>query len=168
MEAAVSSRARPHEPTIFSEPSDEESQITRLFHAPRERVFRFFTDRETAPHVWSPNPSLVTIEKLDFFTGGQFSILIGNPDGSSVRIHGTFREVDPPRRVVNTFEASAAPGIVAVETDTFEAVGDSTRVTVRWKYASREVRDKMGMAGAGMEEMVTKMWDQVDDLLAAE
>jgi uncharacterized protein YndB with AHSA1/START domain len=84
-------------------------------------------------------------------------------DGSSMRFHGEYREIDPPRRVVNSFEVDAMPGAVAIETDEFEPVGDFTRVTVHWVYHRPEDRDKMW--GPEVERAITTMWENVDALL---
>ena len=73
---------------------------------------------------------------------------------------------DPPRRVINTFEVDVFPGALAVETDEFEPVGQSTRVTVRWKYLRQADRDQMW--GPAVEEAVTKMWDNATELLEKE
>jgi uncharacterized protein YndB with AHSA1/START domain len=163
MSAASSSRKRTHEPIVFSLPSAVENQVSRMFRAPLERVFHLFTDPATLPYVFSPDPGSVTIEKLEFRKGGKYSIRVKMDDGSSARFHGEYREVDPPRRVVNTFEVDLFPGASAVETDIFEAVGDFTRVTIRWTYQRQEDRDKM--AGPAMEQAVTTMWENVDALL---
>jgi uncharacterized protein YndB with AHSA1/START domain len=163
MSAASSSRRRPHEPIAFSQPSGVETQVSRIFRAPPERVFHLFTDAATLPYVFAPDPRSVTIEKLDFRKGGKYSIRVKLDDGSSVRFQGEYREIDPPRRVVNTFEVDTFPGASAVETDEFEPEGDFTRVTVRWKYLRQEDRDKM--SGPDMERAVTAMWENVDALL---
>lgn len=151
---------------MFSQPSSVENRVTRLFRAPPERVFHLFTDPATLPYVFAPDPSAVTIEKLDFRAGGKYSIRVRNDDGSFVRFHGEYREVTPPRRVVNTFEVDMFPGASAVETDDFEAEGDFTRVTVRWTYQRQEDRDKM--SGPEMERAVTAMWENVDRLIEEE
>ena len=166
MSAASSSRRRPHEPIAFSQPSVLESQVTRIFRAPPERVFHLFTDPATLPYVFAPDPHSVTIERLDFRKGGKYSIRVRMDDGALVRFQGEYLEVDPPRRVVNTFEVDMFPGASAVETDEFEPVGDFTRVTVRWKYTRQTDRDKM--AGPEMERAVTVMWENVDALLEKE
>jgi len=163
MSAASNSRGRTHEPIVFSQPSGAETQVSRIFRAPPERVFHLFTDPATLPYVFSPDPRSVTIEKLDFRKGGKYSIRVKLDDGSLVRFQGEYREVDPPRRIVNTFEVDMFPGAFAVETDEFEPVGDFTRVTVRWTYQRQEDRDKM--SGPEMEKAVTAMWENVDDLL---
>ena len=157
MEAATSDRTSAQPVTVVSQPSEFENMATRLFRAPPERVFRLFTDPATAAVVFSPNPNDVTIEKMDFRKGGRYSIRVKLPDGSTVRFFGEYLEVNPPRRVVNTFEVSTQPGVVATETDEFEEVGAFTRVTVRWKYPTRRDRDQM--SGPEMEAAVAAMWE---------
>jgi uncharacterized protein YndB with AHSA1/START domain len=163
MSAASSSRRRPHEPIEFSQPTAVENRAIRVFRASPERVFHLFTDPATIPYVFAPDPSAVTIEKLEFRKGGKYSIRVKQDDGSSVRFHGEYREIDPPRRVVNTFEVDMFPGASAVETDLFEPVGEFTRVTIRWTYQRQEDRDKM--SGPEMERAVTAMWENVDALI---
>jgi|SRR5208282_2252450 len=163
MSAASSNRKGPHETIEFSQPSAVENRVTRIFRAPRARVFHLFTDPATLPYVFAPDPRSVTIEKMDFRRGGKYSIRVKQEDGSLVRFHGEYREIDPPRRVVNTFEVDMFPGASAVETDEFESVGDFTRVTVRWTYQRQEDRNKM--SGPEMERAVTAMWENVDALL---
>jgi uncharacterized protein YndB with AHSA1/START domain len=163
MSAASSDRRRPHEPITFSRPSPVDREVTRVFRAPVDRVFHLFTDPATLPYVMAPDPSAVTIEQLEFRKGGKYSIRIKQNDGSSIRVHGEYREVVPPRRVVNTFEVDVLPGFSALETDQFEPEGDFTRLTVRWKYQRPEDMEKM--AGPALERAVTAMWETVDDLL---
>ncbi len=163
MTEANGPRKRVPETIAFSQPSPVESQVTRIFRAPPARVFHLFTDPATLPYVFAPDPRSVTIEKLDFRKGGKYSIRVRLDDGSSVRFQGEYLEVDPPHRVVNTFEVDTFPGASAVETDEFEPVGDFTRVTIRWKYQRQEDRDKM--AGPDMERAVTAMWEHVEALL---
>jgi uncharacterized protein YndB with AHSA1/START domain len=163
MSAATSNRKGPQEPIAFSQPSPVENRVSRIFRAPPERVFRLFTDPATLPYVYAPDPKSVTIEKLEFRKGGKYSFRVRMDDGSSVRFQGEFREIDPPRRIVNTFEVDAFPGAHAVETDEFEPVGDFTRVTVHWVYHRPEDRDKMW--GPEVEQAITAMWENIDGLL---
>jgi hypothetical protein len=72
-------------------------------------------------------------------------------------------EVNPPPRVVNTFDVGSFPGAIALEKDESEPVGEFTRVTIRWKYQRREPRDKM--ARPAMEGAVSAMWENVYSLL---
>lgn len=163
MTETASRSGRPQEPTKFSQPSDVENEVSRLFRAPREKVFRVFTDPQTVAYVWSPDPGLVTVETLEFRPGGRYVITVRGKDGGLTRFHGEFLEIDPPHRVVNTWHVSTLPGVEAIETDRFESEGDRTRVTIRWKFASREARDKMG--GAEAEAAAVALWNNVDKLL---
>jgi uncharacterized protein YndB with AHSA1/START domain len=163
MPVGTSSRRRSQEPMVFSQPSALENQVSRLFHAPLEKVFSVFTDPATIPYVFSPDPGSVTVERYEFRKGGHYSIAVKQEDGSSIRYQGEYREIDPPRRVVNSFEVEGLPARLAVETDEFEPVGQSTRVTVRWKFLRPEERAKMG--GPAGELAITKMWDTVAELL---
>ncbi len=163
MDADAAGGARERTKTEFSRVSELENEVTRLFHASPERVFRFFTDPATFPYVFSPDLSRVTMEKMDLRPGGSYSAVVRFPNGVTMRFSGEFREIDPPRRIVNTFSASSWPGVVALETDTFEPVGPFTRVRVRYRFASREDRDRMG--GSGGEGGTADVWDHIDRLL---
>jgi len=137
--------------------------VSRIFRAPPERVFRLFTDAATLPYVYAADPRTVSIEELDFRPGGKYSFRVKQDDGSSLHFHGEYRVIEPPRRVINTFEVDAFPGATALETDEFEPIGDFTRVTVRWVYHRPEDRDKMW--GPDVERAITSMWENVDKLL---
>jgi uncharacterized protein YndB with AHSA1/START domain len=163
MAASSSSRKRSPESIVFSQPSPLDSEVSRIFRAPPERVFRLFTDPATIPYLFAPDPESVTIERLDFRVGGRYSIAARMDDGTIVRFKGEYREIEPPRRVVNTFEVDMFPGASAIETDEFEPIGEFTRLTVRWKYTRQEDRDKM--VGPQMEAAVTQMWNNVAKLL---
>lgn len=163
MSASGNVRKRPHETMSFSQPSAVENQVSRVFRASPERVFHLFTDVATIPYVFARDPRTVTVEKLEFRTGGKYSIQVMQEGGKSVRIFGEFLEVVPPRRVVNTFAVDTAPESSAVETDIFEPEGDFTRVTIRWKFQRPEDRAKMG--GPEQERVLTAMWDNVEVLL---
>ncbi|HTT16779.1 MAG TPA: SRPBCC domain-containing protein [Thermoplasmata archaeon] len=159
----MSERTTPREPTVFSRPSDLENQVVRLFRAPPERLFQLFTDPSTVALVFTTDPSRATVERYDFRPGGGYSIVVRGQDGGECRFRGEYLEIVPPRRVVNTFEVSVWPGVRAVETDEFERVGESTRLTIRWKFSSRADRDRMkGVGGAGG---IAEQFEHLDDVL---
>lgn len=162
METEVADRASISPETKFSRVSELENEITRVFHASPERVFRFFTDRATLPYAFARDLSKVTVEEMDIRPGGRYSVVVRFASGS-MRFSGDYREIEPPRRIVNTFEVSAWPGVVAIETDTFEPVGEFTRVVVRYRFASREDRDRM--RGSGGEGSTEEVWDNIDRML---
>lgn len=159
----MSDRASLRDPTVFSRPSELENQATRIFRAPPERVFQLFTDPSTVAMAFTTDPSRAMIERYEFRPGGRYSIVVRGKDGSECRFQGEFLEIVPPERVVNSFEVSVWPGVRAVETDEFERVGETTRLTVRWRFSTRAERDRM--AGVGGEGGISEQWDHLADLL---
>jgi uncharacterized protein YndB with AHSA1/START domain len=166
MSGAARSHERHHEPTVVSQPTELENRVTRLFRAPVQRVFHLFTDRSTAPLIFSSHPERVDIEEMDFRPGGRYRIRVRQENGSTVAFSGEYREIVPPRRIVNTFEVDVQPGVVAEETDEFEPVGEFTRITITWKYARRADRD--AMYGPEMQAELTSMFENVDEALLGE
>ena len=78
---------------------------------------------------------------------------------------GRFREVTPPERIVQTFEWDGMPGYVAVDTATFEDLGDGrTKVVTTSLFHTTEERD--GMLGSGMEQGLNQSYAALDRLLA--
>jgi uncharacterized protein YndB with AHSA1/START domain len=87
-----------------------------------------------------------------------------NSDGSETAFQGTYREVDAPERIVQTFEWEGMPGYVSVETASFEEFGDRTKVTTTSLFHTTEERD--GMLASGMERGLNDTYARLDALLA--
>ena len=101
---------------------------------------------------------------MDARTGGTWRFVVGNPDGSETGFRGSYREVTPHERIVQTFEWEGMPGHVSVETAVFEDLGDRTRVTTTSIFHTPEERD--GMLGSGMEGGMNETYQRLDELLA--
>jgi uncharacterized protein YndB with AHSA1/START domain len=84
-------------------------------------------------------------------------------DGETA-FRGTYREVTPPERVVQTFEWEGMPGHVCVETATFEDLGDRTKITTVSLFHTTEERD--GMMASGMERGLNETYSRLDEVLA--
>ena len=138
----------------------------RVFNAPRERVFRAFTDPELIPQWWGRREDTVTVEKMDVREGGDYRFLTEGQDGAHA-FRGTFRVIDPPEKVEQTFEWEGMPGYVAVDSATFEDLGDGrTKVRVRTLFHTTEERD--GMLASGMEVGMGESYERLDELLAGD
>jgi uncharacterized protein YndB with AHSA1/START domain len=78
--------------------------LEKVLQARTERVFAACTEREKLAEWWGPagftSPSL----GLEVRKGGRYRITMQPPDGEAFHLRGEFREVDPPRRLVYTFE----------------------------------------------------------------
>lgn len=147
----------------ISTPGDREIRIERIFDAPRDRVWRAFTDPTLVAQWWGRGNKLV-IERMEVERGGHWRYVEHSADGVH-GFEGRYREVTPPERLVMTFEWDGMPGHVVVETATFEDLGDGrTRVVNMSLFHTTEERD--GMLQSGMEQGLNQSYAALDRLLA--
>jgi uncharacterized protein YndB with AHSA1/START domain len=143
---------------------DREIVTERVFHAPRERVFQAFVDPELIPQWWGRRQDTTTIDKLDVREGGEWRFVTDGPDGSTA-FRGTYRAIDRPARLEQTFEWEGMPGHIVVETATFEDLGGGrTKISTRSVFDTTEERD--GMLSSGMEIGMGESYEKLDELLA--
>ena len=155
--------AEPMGLAAVSTPADREIRIERIFNAPRERVWRAFTDPELLAQWWGRGNKL-DIERDEVERGGHWRFVEHGPEGVS-GFEGRYREVTPPERIVQTFEWDGMPGYVAINTATFEDLGDGrTRVVTTSLFHTTEERD--GMLSSGMERGLNESYAALDRLLA--
>ncbi len=147
-----------------TKPTDRTIRIEREFDAPRDLVFATFTDPDLVPEWWGPRGTTAEVVEMDVRTGGDYRIISHNSDGSQTAFRGTYREVTPPERVVQTFEWEGMPGYVSLETAEFEDLGDRTKVTTVTVFWTPEERD--GMLGSGMEGGMNETFQRLDEVLA--
>jgi uncharacterized protein YndB with AHSA1/START domain len=145
-------------------PTDREIHIERIFEAPRDQVFAAYTDPKLIPEWWGPHDTTTVVERMDVAPGGSWRFLIRNSDGSETAFRGTYREVVPPERIVQTFEWEGMPGHVSVETASFEDLGERTKVTTTSLFHTAEERD--GMLASDMERGMNETYARLDMVLA--
>ena len=144
-------------------PTDREIHIERVFNAPRERVWRAFTNPKLIAQWWGRGNKLV-IERMEVERGGHGRFIEHSPNGVH-GFEGRYREVTPPERLALTFEWDGMPGHVAVNTMTLEDLGDGrTKVVTTSLFHTTEERD--GMPRSGMENGVNQSYAALDALLA--
>jgi uncharacterized protein YndB with AHSA1/START domain len=148
----------------LSVPTDTQIVMERVFDAPRELVYRAYTDPELIPQWWGLRAATTRIDTLDLRPGGAWRWVQTMPDGTEFGFRGEYREVVPPEKVVSTFEFEGMPGHIAEDAAVFTDVGGKTRVTVTSTFASKEDRD--GMIASGMEDGAVETWDRLAELLA--
>jgi uncharacterized protein YndB with AHSA1/START domain len=148
---------------VISTPSEREIRIEREFDAPREIVWSVWTNPKLIPEWWGPRGSQARVDKMDVRTGGSWRFIVGDCEDNETAFRGTYREVTPPERIVQTFEWEGMPGHVAVETAVFEDLGQRTRVTTTSLFHTTEERD--GMLASGMEIGVHDTYARMDELL---
>lgn len=153
------------EPTrkaTITKPSDREVRIERIFNAPRERVWRAYTDPEQLAQWWGRGNKL-DVERFELERGGHWRF-VEHSDHGDHGFEGRFREVTPPERLVQTFEWDGMPGYPAVNTATFEDLGDGrTKVVSTSLFYTTDERD--GMLNSGMEGGLNESCAALDRLL---
>lgn len=151
---------------VTAEPGKQEMTITREFDAPRELVFKAFTDPGLVPQWWGPRRLSTLVDKLDARSGGQWRFINQDPDGNEYGFHGVYHEILAPERIIDTFEFEGLPeaGHVALETLTLEALpGGRTRLTAQSVFQS--VADRDGALQSGMEEGLNDSYERLTALL---
>ena len=145
-------------------PTDRTIRVEREFDAPRDRVWRAFTDPALLAQWWGRGNKLV-IERMEVERGGHWRYVEHTPDGESHGFEGRYREVTPQERIARTFEWDGMPGYTILETAEFQDLGDGrTRVVSTSLFFATEERD--GMLHSGMEGGMAESFAALDRLLA--
>lgn len=150
--------------TTVTTPTDRTIRTERIVDAPRNLVWRAYTESELLSQWWGRgNP--VDVERWELEKGGHWRLVEHAPEGTG-GFEGRFREVTPPERIVWTFEWDGMPGHVAVETVNFEDLGDGrTKIVTDSQFMTTEDRD--GMLSSGMEQGTNESYAALDRLLAS-
>ena len=93
-------------------PADRELVITRVFDAPRELVWRAFTESDRLAQWWGPADFTMLTRTLDFRPGGVFHYAMRAPDGQVMWGKFVYRDIQPPERMVFISAFSDADGNV--------------------------------------------------------
>jgi uncharacterized protein YndB with AHSA1/START domain len=139
--------------------------IVREYDAPRELVYRAYSDPELVVKWLGPDRLTMELGEYDVRDGGSWSFVHRDTDGSEYGFRGVFHSATPPERIIQTFEFLGAPGWVSIESVTFEQLeGGRTRSTVHAVYPTLEARD--AMIENGMETGVVEGNNRLDRILA--
>jgi uncharacterized protein YndB with AHSA1/START domain len=136
--------------------------ITRVLDAPRDLVWRTWTDPDEAPYWLHPRDVRTPRELVDFDVrpGGRYRYTMITADGTEYLTVGTFREVAQHERLVFTWgspgDADESMPVVTVELADHGAAANQTRLTFRLE----------GIAGAPGDQNVYDGWSEAIDLLA--
>ncbi len=151
--------------TITAEPGKQELFIIREFNAPRELVFKAFTDPELYVQWLGPRGYTMKLETFEPVSGGKWRYT-HEDNGVEYGFHGVFHEVTAPERIIQTFEFEGLPeaGHATLETALFEELpGGRTKITSQSVFKSVEDRD--GMIQSGMEKGVVDGYERLDETL---
>ena len=146
-------------------PSDLELQFSRFFAAPVDLVWDVHTKGEHLARWQGPHSIKYTKYEMDCRPGGIWDSVCADSNGAEQRFYGEVREVVVQSRLVTTFLWDGAPGHTLVNTVTFAAEGDGTRVTYHSLFPDKASRD--GMVAFGMERGVREGFEKLDTLLGS-
>ncbi|MFG1370818.1 SRPBCC family protein [Xanthobacter oligotrophicus] len=140
--------------------------LTRLIDAPREALFRAWTEVGLLKQWFTPRPWTVPFAELDLKPGGLFHTQMRGPEGEKFDNRGVFLEIVPGEKVVFTdayvpgWEPAEKPFITAIIT--FEEEGGKTRYTARvWHFT---VEDRVRHEAMGFHDGWGKATDQLEAL----
>ena len=119
--------------SIGTRPADREIVSTRVLDAPRERVFRAFSDPRVLARWWGPDGFTSTFQEFDFRPGGAWRFVMHGPDGTDYRNESGFIEVVSPERIVLEH---LRPMHRFLMTMTFAEEAGKTRLTWRMEFES--------------------------------
>src|ERR1700733_4011477 len=160
--------------------ADKELVLTRIFNAPRERVFKAFTDPKQLAKWWGPRGFTTPICEMDLRPDGFRRIVMRSPDGVDYPLTGTFREIVENERIVLTDSVAehnpewhatvnknrpndkgGLPDLLW--TLTFEDLNGQTKITILYHFETAEDRD--ALVKCGMIEGWTQSLEKLEELL---
>jgi uncharacterized protein YndB with AHSA1/START domain len=90
--------------TLTAEPGQHELVMTRVFDAPRDRVFKTYTDPVLVPRWWGPEGMTTIVDTMDVRKGGIWRYIQCDADGNEYAFNGVYHEVKSPERLIYTLE----------------------------------------------------------------
>jgi len=134
--------------TTVTTPNELEIRVERVFDAPRAHVFSIWTDPTLIPEWWGDG---TVVEEMDVRAGGRWRFRTAYGV-----VEGEFREVDPPARLVQTFQNH-------LQTLEFEELGEQTKLTQTMRFATAEERDTSMQYG--VESGAKSGFARIDEVL---
>jgi uncharacterized protein YndB with AHSA1/START domain len=159
--------------------SHNELVITRIFYAPREIVWKYWTDPEYFKKWWGPKHYTCPVSKIDFRLGGKYLHAMRSTGGQEFWSTGTYKEIIPMEKIVATDSFADENGNVVPSTHygmegfplelevtfTFEDLGGKTKMTLRHvgiENLDGEIREAMEQ---GWQESFDKITPNLSALL---
>jgi uncharacterized protein YndB with AHSA1/START domain len=152
--------ANRHGSAVVEFPNDLEIRVTRDFDAPIQLVFDVFTKEEHVRRTFAPFGEEVTVCDIDLRAGGNYRYVMVTDDGVECAFRGTYLEIDPPNRSVQTWLFEGWPEAHAVETMELAEAGGVTTLT--WSLA---FRDQAGRDHMTRFDGIEANFDNVEDYL---
>jgi uncharacterized protein YndB with AHSA1/START domain len=150
-----------------TKPMERALVLTRIFDAPRELVWRAWTDPKHLAQWWGPQGFTNPVCEIDLRPGGRLRIVMRAPDGVEYPMIGVFREISPPARLVFTniaVDQVGKPILDGLTTVLFVEQDGKTKLTLQTRAAV--LVDYAAAYLAGMEAGWTQSLERLADRLA--
>lgn len=140
--------------------------VTRLYRAPRELVFKAWTDPNHLPHWWGPLGFTTTTEEIEVKPGGVWRYIMHGPDGVDYINKITYHEVQQGEKLEYSHGDGEDDEIFRVIV-TFEQQGDNTKLTMRSQFHSEDyLKQAVENYGAvqGAEQTLGRLEDRLSTI----
>jgi uncharacterized protein YndB with AHSA1/START domain len=157
-------RAEMDKNNLLVDRKDRIITMSRVFDAPRDLVWKVCTDPDLVPRWWGPRYLTTVVDKMEMRVGGVWRYIQRDAEGNEYAFNGVYQEVNPPARLVYTFEFEPMAGHITTDTLIFEELpGGKTKIIAATTFATLE--DLEGMLQSGMEGGAVESWDRLEELL---
>ena len=152
----------------------EQVLITRVFDAPRDLVFKAWTDCERLMSWWGPKGFTTPLCKIDLRPGGVFHYCMRSPEGRDYCSKGVYREIVPLERIVCTDSFADAEGNVVPATYYGMSAGYPLEMLVTVTLEETEGKTKLtlqhnlGSVPASERDLCQQGWSESLDKLAGD
>jgi len=153
-----------HGSAVIELPNDLDVVVTREFDAPIELVFDVLTKPEHVSKWFAPRGCEMKECSIDLRVGGNYHQVFVTDGGTECSFRGTYLEVEPPTRTVETWVFGGRPHLDAVETVELHEAHGVTTMTTTLTFRDKASRDEDIQAGF---DGVQTSFDQVEDLLSS-
>lgn len=154
-------------------PDKKELTITRIFDAPREVVWKAWTDPERLKRWWGPKGWTSPVCKIDLRVGGEWLSLMRSPEGQEIWAKGIFREIVALERLVMTDSFADEQGNVVPATHYGMSPEFPLEMVITVKFEDQKGRTKLTLKHSGIEGIsdtdrgdMQQGWSQSLDKLA--
>ena len=145
---------------VVTLPSDKQILITREFDAPKELVFRAYTEPELVRRWWHANRGEMNVCDIDLRVGGSWRYSMEAPGFGEVAFHGEYREIVPNAGLVSTEVYEGAPDAEALDTLTLTEEDGRTTLTLLVEHQNKMARDMH--VESGMEDGLQDALDMLE------
>ena len=154
-----------HPTTVAAQPGTPFLDVERVFDATPAQLFRAQSEPELVRNWLGPRGYDMLIEEYDVRPGGRYRYIHRNPSGDEFGFRGVFHTVTPGEAIIQTFEYDGMPGLVSLDTSTYEDLGGRTRLRTHTVFPTVQARD--GALASGMEGGIVDSMERLEELLAA-